>query len=66
MRVMLNEVDTETFKLTTMEGDEYFVEPWDITICCTWTPTAELEIVTIDGQIVCKNLESDQVVRLIG
>lgn len=66
MYAMLNEVDTEKCKLTTLEGREYFVEPWDITICCTWSPTAELEIAAVDGKIICKNLENDQVVRLIG
>ena len=44
MKKILLEVDCNSFKLHTMDGTTYKVEPEDITICCTWTPTMELEI----------------------
>jgi len=64
MKTMLLEVNADNLKLSTMEGKTYNVEPWDITICCTWTPTTEIEIYTEKGQRFCKNLSSDQTVRL--
>lgn len=65
MRIMLMEVDTEECTLTTLDGEKYNVNPSDITVCCTWTPTTEIEIVTVGGKKVCKNLSSGQSIRLI-
>ena len=65
MKTILMDVDTEKFVLSTIDGQEYYVEPGDITICCSWTPTAELEILTQNGQKFCKNLSNGQVVRFI-
>lgn len=64
MKTMLMEVSTDTFELSTLDGNVYKVEPWDITVCCTWTPTTEIEIVTENGQKYCKNLSSNQRVRI--
>lgn len=64
MKTMLNEVNTETFELSTLDGTAYKVDPWDITVCCTWTPTTEIEIYIEKGQKYCKNLSSDQKVRI--
>lgn len=64
MKTMLMEVNTETFELSTMDGKTYKVEPWDITVCCTWTPTTEIEITTEQGQKYCTNLSSSQKVRI--
>jgi len=61
---MLIDVNTDKFQLTTLEGKTYNVEPWDISICCTWSPTVEIEIKTENGENVCKNLSSNQKVRL--
>jgi hypothetical protein len=52
MRIMLMEVDTEECTLTTLDGEKYNVNPSDITVCCTWTPTTEIEIVTVGGVFV--------------
>ena len=64
MKTMLMEVNTDTFELSTLDGTTYRVEPWDITVCCTWMPTTEIEIFTEKGQKYCKNLSSNQVVRI--
>lgn len=65
MKRMLNEVDIDNCKLITIEGEEFTVDPFDITICCTWSPTVELEIKTVRGQKVCKNLASGQSIKFI-
>ena len=65
MKTMLMEVDVEESTLTTIDGQEYYVEPGDITICCIWTPTAEIEITIQNGQTVCKNLSNGQIVRFM-
>ena len=44
MSNMLLEVDTDNFELQMLDGSVFSVNPADITICCTWTPTAELSI----------------------
>jgi hypothetical protein len=44
MKNMLMEVDTDKCELKTMGGSVFSVNPGDITICCTWIPTAELNI----------------------
>ena len=44
MKTTLDHVDDTTFSLMTLDGKEYKIEPADVTICCTWTPTMELEI----------------------
>jgi len=65
MKTMLMEVDIEEFTLTTIDGQAYYVEPGDITICCIWTPTADIEIMTQNGRKVCKNLSNGQIVRFM-
>lgn len=44
MKKTLLEVNCDTFELYMMDGSKYKIVPDDITICCTWTPTMELEI----------------------
>ena len=44
MKATLDHVDDTTFSLITLDGKEYKVEPLDITICCTWTPTSNYGI----------------------
>lgn len=44
MKKILLGVNENTFEIHTLDGAKYKVEPGDITICCTWTPTMELEI----------------------
>ena len=44
MKKFLLAVNCDTFEICTMDGSKYKVVPGDITICCTWTPTMELEI----------------------
>lgn len=44
MKKILLEVDCNTFEIHTIDGAKYKVELGDITKCCTWTPTMELEI----------------------
>lgn len=44
MKKILLEVNCDTFEICTMDDCKYRVVPDDITICCTWTPTMELEI----------------------
>jgi hypothetical protein len=65
MGTMLMEVDTEECTITTLDGKKYNVEPSDIAVCCTWTPTTEIEIATVGGKKVCKNLSSGQSIRLM-
>lgn len=64
MKDMLLEVDAKTFQLSTMNGLIFNVEPFDITICCTWTPTASIEIKKNTNGIICINLENHQKVRV--
>ena len=64
MKTMLMEVNTEKFELSTLDGKTYGIEPWDITICCTWTPTTEIEITTDKEQKYCINLSTNQKIRL--
>lgn len=44
MKKILLEVNCDTLEIYTMDGSKYKVMPDDIIICCTWTPTMELEI----------------------
>ena len=44
MKKVLLEVNCDTFEIYTLDGEKYRVVPDDIIICCTWTPTMELEI----------------------
>ncbi|MEG2146676.1 MAG: hypothetical protein RRY06_08610 [Lachnospiraceae bacterium] len=64
MKTTLEEVNIETCKLSTTNGKTYNVEPWDITVCCTWTATTEIEISSENGQKYCTNLSSSQKVRI--
>lgn len=64
MITRLLEVNTETLKLATLDGREYSINPNDIDVCCTWSPTVELEIKTVYGQKYCINLSSEQQVRI--
>lgn len=63
MKALLLEVNLETGELTTLEGDRYLVNPGDLPTCCTWTPTAELEIDVKKGYI--KNLENEVTIELL-
>jgi hypothetical protein len=63
LRAMLQEVNLDTGELITLDGEKYLVNPGDLTTCCTWTPTAELEINIGKGYI--KNLECDVTIELI-
>ncbi len=65
METMLKEVDTKECTLTTLDDKKYNVKLSDITVCCTWTPTTEIEIATVEGKKVCKNLYSGQSIHLI-
>lgn len=60
---MLLEVNLETGELITLEAEKYLVNPGDLPTCCTWTPTAELEINTSKGYI--KKLECDMTIDLL-
>jgi len=63
LRAMLLEVNLETCELITLDGRRYLVNPGDLPTCCTWTPTAELEINTSKRYI--KNLECDVTIGLL-
>lgn len=63
MKALLLEVNLETGELITLEGERYLVNPGDLSTCCTWTPTAELEIDTAKGCII--NLECDVTIDLL-
>lgn len=43
MKKYLLEVNYDTFEICTTDGYKYRVVPEDFPICCTWTPTMELE-----------------------
>ena len=62
MKKMLLKVDYNTLEIHTMGGTTYKVHPGDITICCTWTPTAELEIDS--KKKTCTATSSGQTVRI--
>jgi len=63
MKALLSEVNLDTGELITLDGDKYLVNPGDLPTCCTWTPTAELEINKSKGYI--KNLECDVMIKLL-
>ena len=63
MRAMLLEVNLDTGELITLEGKKYLVNPGDLSTCCTWTPTAELDI--NEGKGYIKNLECDVTIELL-
>jgi len=63
LRAMLLEVNLDNGELITLDGKKYLVNPVDLPTCCTWTPTAELEINAGKGYI--KNLECDVTVELL-
>lgn len=63
MRAMLLEVDLDRGELITLDGDKYLVNPSDLSTCCTWIPTAELEINVGKGYI--KNLECNVIIELL-
>ena len=63
MKALLSEVNLETGELVTLEGERYLIDPGDLPTCCTWTPTAELEVNVSKGYI--KNLECDVTVGLL-
>lgn len=63
MKALLLEVNLETGELITLEGARYHVNPGDLPTCCTWSPTAELEINTTKGCIT--NLECDVTIDLM-
>lgn len=63
MRALLLEVNLDTGELITLDGEKYLVNPGDLPTCCTWTPTAELEINKGRGYI--KNLECDVTIGIL-
>lgn len=63
MRALLAEVNLDTGELITLDGQKYLVNPGDLTTCCTWTPTVELEIDLGKGCI--RNLECDATIELL-
>ena len=63
MKTMLLEVNLDTGELITVDGERYLVDPGDLPTCCTWTPTAELEINESKGYI--KNLECDVTIGIL-
>lgn len=63
MKALLFEVNLETGELITLEGEKYLVTPGDISTCCTWTPTTELDIDLSNGCIT--NLECDVTIGLL-
>ncbi len=62
---MLIEVDTEECTLTTLDGEKYNLDPSDITVCCTWTLTTVIEIVTAGGKKLTKYYLVVKTFRLI-
>lgn len=63
MKAMLRKVNLDTGELITFDGERYFINPGDLPTCCTWTPTAELEINVSKGYI--KNLVCDVTIELL-
>ena len=63
MKKILLEVNLDTGELITMDGCRYHVNPGDLPTCCTWIPTAELEINVEKGYI--KNLECNVAIELL-
>jgi hypothetical protein len=63
MKALLEKVNLETGELITLEGKVYLVNPGDLPTCCTWTPTAELEIDTRKGYIT--NLDCGVTIQII-
>ena len=63
MKKILLEVNLDTGELITIDGGRYHIDPGDLPTCCTWTPTAELEINVEKGYI--KNLECNVTIKLI-
>lgn len=63
MKRLLSEVNLETGELITLEGERFLVNPGDLPTCCTWTPTAELEINLGKGYI--KNMECDVTIQIL-
>ena len=62
MKKILLEVNCDTFELHTLDGITYKIDPGDITICCTWMPTIELEINS--KKKTCTAMSSGQTVRI--
>lgn len=48
-KTMLMEVIGEGEKLQMLDGALFLVNPSDMPTCCTWTPTAEIELTKIDN-----------------
>ena len=63
MKKFLLEVNCDTFEICTMDGSKYKVVPGDITICCTWTPTMELEIDNVKK--TCTATSSGATIRIM-
>lgn len=64
MKTTLDHVDDTTFSLMTLDGKEYKIELADVTICCAWTPTMELEIYKRGNQKYCKALATGATIRI--
>ncbi len=65
MNTMLFEVDTDNFTLTTMSGEVYHINMFDMATCCCWMPTSPIKIFENDGQLFCTNLSLNSTVRLV-
>ena len=65
METILYEVDIENFSLKTKSGEVYRVNVYDMTICCCWLPTSPIRIFEDCGQVYCKNLSLNSMVRLV-
>lgn len=63
MKALLSEVNLETEELITLDGKSYHVTPGDLSTCCSWTPTAKLEINLNSRSIT--NLECDVTIGLL-
>ena len=62
MKKTLLLVNCDSFVLYTTDGAKYKIVPDDITICCTWVPTMELEIDR--EKKTCTATSSGQTVRI--
>ena len=49
---MLNEILNDGEKLTLMDGTTWQINPGDMPTVCTWIPTAEIEVIENDEDVV--------------
>jgi len=65
--ILLDEVDTEKFTLSLLDGSVWDMNPGDISIACAWSPTARISVrenvnnETFNSSLT--NLESNQIIK---